>query len=63
MATQHIRVCLADYDVDEKMCTFVTNDGDAYYVPREYVTSKVFRVNWYASLFIADDGQMAVRMD
>lgn len=60
----HIRVMLAEYDVHEKMCTFVTNDGDAYYVPREYVTAKVFRVNWYASLFTTKDGEViAVRMD
>jgi len=60
---QHIRVCLVDYDVDERMCTFATKDGDAYYVPRDAVTSKVFRVNWYASLFISNDGDIKVRMD
>ena len=61
--TQHIRVCLVDYDVDTQMCTYATNDGEVYYVPRKDVTSKVFRVNWYASLFIEPDGTTKVRMD
>ena len=61
--TQHIRVCLVDYDVETRMCTFATTGGEVYHVPRDDVTSKVFRVNWYASLFLDPTGEMKVRMD